>query len=78
MIRVCPRNPSRMRRPLALRVITESAIIFLDNLAPSARLSRLGRGNGLPRPEMANSPSQHFGGSVRRLGSPVKREEENR
>ena len=60
MIRVCPRNPSRMRRPAGFRVITESAIISLDNLAPSARLSRLGRGNGLPRPETANSPSQHL------------------
>jgi len=40
--------------------MAESAIISLDNLAPSVRLPRLGRGNGLPRPETANSPSQHL------------------
>ena len=46
MIRVCPRNPSRMRRPTGFRVITKSAIISLDNLAPSARLPRFGRATG--------------------------------
>jgi len=40
--------------------MAKSAIISLDNSAPSVRLPRLGRGNGLPRPEMANSPSQHL------------------